>query len=74
MKVAGELLYMNTAKGQKVDRIIIHAMLSNLKENVAKPYRITLDFKSGKYYVWKGTETLDFTICLIRLHTLLNDG
>lgn len=52
MKVAGELLHMNAAHGKTVDTITIYALLTNLTENTAKPFRILLDFAHGAYRIY----------------------
>lgn len=53
MKVAGELLHMN---GITVDKITIYALLTNLTENTAKPFKILLDFANGRYRINAGDE------------------
>ncbi len=71
IKVAGELLHKNIAHGKTVDKITVYGLLANLKESAAKPYKIILDFCSGKYYISEGGKYLNFDICLKRIHAIL---
>lgn len=71
LKVASELLWTNTSNGIIVDKITIYGLLTNLTLNDAKPYRIVLDFCTGKYDVKEGQSSINFNTCLKRIHALL---